>query len=230
MMKDELAGKTIPRIITLMGVNSYLLSINNEFVLIDTGWTRKRKDFEKELEDGGCKPGDLKLIVITHGDFDHIGNCAYLRDKYGAKIVMHELDAGMARRGDMFWNRDTNIIVKTAVRIVLSLIRWNLKKADRFEPDLIIKNEEDLSEFGFNAKVIHLPGHSKGSIGILTSDGDFFCGDLLGYNKKPEKGSLIDNKKQFNASIEKLKDFEIKTVYPGHGKPFLMEEFWETQQ
>jgi hydroxyacylglutathione hydrolase len=45
------------------------------------------------------------LIVITHGDFDHIGNAAYLRQKFGAKIAMHADDVGMAERGDMFWNR-----------------------------------------------------------------------------------------------------------------------------
>jgi len=72
------------------------------FILIDTGCSNKRVELEKRLESAGCKPGDLKLIVLTHGDFDHTGNAAYLRKKFGAKIAMHHEDSGMVERGDMF--------------------------------------------------------------------------------------------------------------------------------
>ncbi len=40
------------------------------YILIDTGGSNKRTDLEKELASAGCKPGYLKLIVLTHGDFD----------------------------------------------------------------------------------------------------------------------------------------------------------------
>ncbi|HWR70506.1 MAG TPA: MBL fold metallo-hydrolase, partial [Dehalococcoidia bacterium] len=55
-------------------VNCYLIETDSGFVLIDTGASNRRKDIEKELESAGCKPGDLKLIILTHGDFDHMGN------------------------------------------------------------------------------------------------------------------------------------------------------------
>ncbi len=45
----------------------------------------------------------LKLIVLTHGDFDHTGNAVYLRQRLGAPIAIHAGDAGMPERGDMFW-------------------------------------------------------------------------------------------------------------------------------
>jgi len=53
------------------GVNCYLVKTGDGFILIDTGVPSKRVDIEKELVRAGCKPGDLKLIVLTHGDFDH---------------------------------------------------------------------------------------------------------------------------------------------------------------
>jgi len=63
----------------LIDVNSYLVKSGDSYILIDTGVSTKRTDFEKELKVAGVKPGNLKLIVLTHGDFDHAGNAAYLR-------------------------------------------------------------------------------------------------------------------------------------------------------
>jgi len=54
--------------INLKGVNCYLLKTKNGFVLIGTGFKSKRVMLEKELASAGCKPGDLKLIILTHGD------------------------------------------------------------------------------------------------------------------------------------------------------------------
>ena len=100
-----------------------------------------------------------------------------------------------------------------------------LRSSDRFKPDFCIADGDDLSEYGFDAQVLHIPGHSKGSIGLLTTAGDLFCGDLLANTDKPDLWSIIDDSAAANASVEKLKSLEINTVYPGHGKPFPMELF-----
>jgi glyoxylase-like metal-dependent hydrolase (beta-lactamase superfamily II) len=49
-------------------------------------------------------PGNLALIVLAHGDFDHTGNGAYLRQKYGARMATHRDDLGMVERGDTFFS------------------------------------------------------------------------------------------------------------------------------
>lgn len=215
--------------ITFGGVNCYLLTTDTGFILIDTGFSKKRMDIEKELESAGCKLGTLKLIVLTHGDFDHTGNCAYLREKYGAKIAMHSGDKGMVEHGDLFYNRNVNPLTKMLGKMMLFFLRAGLKKNERFTPDMYVEDGYDLSELGFDARVIHIPGHSKGSIGVLTSAGDLFCGDLLENTKEPAKNSIIADKKAFEASIEKLKQLKINTAYPGHGNPFPMEQFIKNQ-
>ena len=202
-------------------VNCYLIKINTAYFLIDTGSSNKRAYLEKELESAGCRPGNLNLIVLTHGDFDHTGNAANLCKKFGAKIAMHYDDSGMVERGDMFWNRKKgNIFIGMIARIFSGF-----GKAERFKPDLYIEDAYDLSEYGLNANVLYLPGHSKGSIGILTADGDLFCGDLLENTDEPDVGSIIDDKAAAYASIEKIKSLNINTVFPGHGKPFSMSSF-----
>ena len=83
---------------------------------------------------------------------------------------------------------------------------------------------ENLRGSGLNAKVISLPGHTEGSIGIITATGDLFCGDLLVGGKEPSINSFIDDMTEAKSSINKLKSRGIKTVYPGHGKPFPMDK------
>jgi len=202
-------------------VNCYLVRAGDGYILIDTGMPNKRGVIEKELESADCQPGNLQLIVLTHGDFDHTGNAAYLRKKFGTRIAMNYNDSGMAEQGDMFWNRKNPNIV---IRIIFDLF-FGLSKSDRFKPDLYIEDGYDFSGYGFDAKVLQLPGHSKGSIGILTADGNLFCGDLLANINKPKIFSIIDDLTAANASIEKLKSLKINTVYPGHGKSFPMSSF-----
>jgi len=202
-------------------VNCYLVRTGDGYVLIDTGRPNIRSVIEKELESAGCQPGNLKLIVLTHGDFDHTGNAGYLHKKFGTKIAMHYDDSGMVERGDMFWNRkNPNILIK----IIFGLF-FGLSKSDRFKPDFYIKDGYDFTGYGFDAKVLHLPGHSKGSIGILTTDGNLFCGDLFINMNQPTPTSLVDDSEKLNVSIEKLKSLKINTVYPGHGKSFPMSSF-----
>jgi hydroxyacylglutathione hydrolase len=202
-------------------VNCYLIETDTGCILIDTGCSNKRNNIENELEGAGCKPGNLKLIVLTHGDFDHTGNAAYLREKYGTKIAMHYGDSGMVERGNMFWNRKKpNIIIR-----MMTPILFGFGKSKRFDPDLCIEEGYDLSEYGFDATVIYIPGHSKGSIGILTAGGDLFCGDLLTNVDRPGLNSIMDDSEEANTSVEKLMKFRISTVYPGHGKQFPMNVF-----
>jgi glyoxylase-like metal-dependent hydrolase (beta-lactamase superfamily II) len=202
----------------LGSVNCYFIRTETGHILIDTGGSNRRADLEKELKRAGCRPGDLTLIVLTHGDFDHTGNAAYLRKMFGTKIAMHSDDSGMIEQGDLFFNRAKgNVLIRMMVRI---FFRFGTSK--RCTPDVSVDDGDDLSEYGFDATVLSLPGHSKGSIGILTAGGDLFCGDLLENITKPALGSIIDDLKEANASVEKLKKLKINTVYPGHGTPFPM--------
>lgn len=205
----------------LGSVNCYLINNGSNYILIDSGSPNKRTELEQELENAGCQPGKLKLIVLTHGDFDHIGNAAYLRKKFDAQIAMQYDDLEMAEHGNMFANRkQPNILIRTLIPILSGF-----GKKDRFKPDMLIADGQDFSAYGFDAKVISLPGHSMGSIGILTAKGDLFCGDLFQNQNEPSLNSIMDDLDAAKASVEKLKRFEINTVYPGHGEPFLMEQY-----
>ena len=220
-MQQEIKTISLSLPYKLGTVNCYLIKTKTGYLLIDTGCSKQRTYLDSQLGSAGCKPGTLNLIVLTHGDFDHTGNCAHLREKYGVKIAMHHDDSGMVERGNMFWNREKgNLFIR-----MIAPILFGFGKSNRFNPDFYLKDGDTLAEYGIDAKVIHIPGHSKGSIGVLTSDGDLFCGDLLENRDRPRLNSIMDDMAAAGASTERLKKLGIKTVYPGHGKPFPMEAF-----
>jgi hydroxyacylglutathione hydrolase len=219
--------------ISLGGTNCYLVRIDSGHILIDTGFPFQRGKLEEELESKGCKPGSLKLVVITHGDIDHTGSCAYLRGKYGVRIAMHEGDTEMCMKDGM--TRDRGEIpadfplplmvlwlTKGLLTFALGQMRWR-KPFDRFEPDLLLEEGQSLAEYGFDAKILYTPGHSIGSISIVTGDGDLICGDMF----SNAWGRIIQSTDK--AGLEKLKRLGVGTVYPGHGSPFSMERLSTAQ-
>lgn len=209
-------------------VPCYLLKTGDRFMLIDTGDGSDCAALEKALEQARVTSENLKLVVLTHGDFDHAGNAAFLHQKYGVKIAIHAADSGMVERGDQGWNRKAKSDRTTLFGHIIIFVSSRVIKPlpfKTFVPDTYIIDGQDLSDYGFDAKILHLPGHSQGSIGVLTAEGDLFCGDLLMNMFNPAPHFLINDGATFDASIRKLKILDIRTVYPGHGKPFAMERF-----
>jgi hydroxyacylglutathione hydrolase len=205
-------------IINLGGVNCYLLEGSNGFLLIDAGFSRRRSELMAALDRAGCTPGTLKLVVITHGDFDHAGNAAFLKARFGVPIGMHSSDSGMVELGSMSVNRKTRPdSMSTFLKIMTLVMRAaaRQKTFETFTPDLALHDGDDLSMYGFDARVVHLPGHSKGSIGVLTGDDELFCGDLL-YNLPGFR--FIDDAVDHAASVKKVQGFNPRVVYPGHGR------------
>jgi len=210
--------------ICLASVNSYLLGAEDGFVLIDTGKPEKRGELDARLDSAGCAPGALRLIVLTHGDYDHAGNAPYLRDKHGATIAMHPDDAGRVEQGDWSLNMKPKpdkfpLLFRTMALFVRP------GPFETFIPDVLLDDAQSLKDYGLDAVVLHLPGHTKGSIGILTSDGDLFCGDLMdSMMGRPSLEFFIDDMSAARASLASLRQFNVGMVYPGHGKPFRLDQ------
>jgi len=210
------------RTLTFRFVNAYLIKTDTGFILIDTGMLGNRARLERELRAAGCGPGGLKLIVVTHGDPDHAGSAAYLRKIYGAKIAMHADEAPAVEQGDMFASRGQPRLGRRLLTPLMSLFR--LRRADRFAPDVILKDGDRLDAYGLPARVLHVPGHSVGSIAVLTDDGAFLSGDFLENRTHPSIATLVDDPEALKTAFARVKALDIRTVYPGHGKPFDLSE------
>ena len=202
------------------GVNCYLLKTTGGFFLVDTGFSLSKGKLEKLLARTGCFPGNLKLVIVTHADIDHTGNCLFLQEKFKAKIAMHPAEAEAAAAVKMTANRKNKSPL--LMRAVMALFAGLLTRP--FQPDAWLRDGERLSEFGLDAAIIHTPGHTLGSVSVLTDDGDLFCGDFLKGTGRAGVNTLADDAAAMEESYKKIKNLKIKKIYPGHGRPFTFEE------
>jgi hydroxyacylglutathione hydrolase len=226
--------------IDLVGVNCYLADTGEGFILFDTGghlamdraYDDRRAALSSALENAGCAPGKLKLIVLTHGDCDHTANAAYLREQYGAPIAIHPGDASLVTTPEMDEIMKTFHYRPLALKIACFFMKKTLRRVTEkiyrdftpFTPDVLLQDGDSLEAYGLDAAVVHLPGHSPGSIGIVTADGDLIAGDTFAHMKKPVIALNAVDFTALKASVTKIKAMDIGTVYPGHGKPFRMAE------
>jgi len=176
---------------------------NKEIILIDTGLPWEGKSLLKELKSLKIKPEDIKNILITHHDVDHVGNLSLIEKESNANI----------------WASKEDIPY-----ICGNKKRHGLKK---YIPYIIkIKKPGKIQKYSENHRVgdievIPTPGHTPGHVCLLYKD-VLFVGDLLRTSKgnlEPMKSFMNWNTSILNESIKKLNDLNFKWICPAHGEP-----------
>ena len=192
-------------------------------IMIDGGAPKQAKSFSKALENASIKPEEIKLIVLTHGHWDHIGSAKEIREITGAKIAMHHREKHWLENslkpmppGATTWGH----IFGSIIKVFLPLIRIPAAHVD-----VVLGDEEfSLADYGIRGKVVYTPGHSSGSVSVLLETGDAFVGDMA-MNKFPLRLSpglpiFAEDWEQLMRSWKRLLDQGAKTIYPSHGEPF----------
>jgi len=205
------------------GINTCYLIRDRGTILIDTGYPGVSKPFNKMLEVSGIKPEEIKLIVITHGDFDHVGGAKELKELTGADIAIHEKDRHNLEEGIFHWPKG----VTPWGRLSRSMMKPLLARRSAFPPvkaDLVLgDNEQSLEEFGIPGRIMHTPGHTPGSVSVLLDSGEAFIG-CLAHNKfpfvlKPKLPIYSMDIELLKQSLKAVIDRGARILYPGHGKP-----------
>jgi len=192
--------------------NCYLLSGEGGAILIDSCNYKDGPKILKRIRDK-----NVKLILLTHGHFDHVASAKYLSKRLNVPIAMSEKDLPIIGKGEASILHGT-----TALGKVFSFFsKPVLKRAaySVFEPDVLLTEGQDLSEYGVKAHIIELPGHTKGSVGVLTDDGSIIVGDAMFNILRPTVARIFEDEETMRRSVAKIKDSGAKTIYFGHGKP-----------
>ena len=172
--------------------NSYLLTDENGVsALVDPGAPTPR------LTDA-LAGKNVRCILLTHGHFDHILAAPAVREKTGAEILIHRLDAPMTEDAGL------NLSLHALGR-----------DHTPFSPDRLLE-DGDVLPFG-NLRVLHTPGHTPGSV-CYIGDGFIVSGDTLfagGIGRTDLPGSdPAEMKKSLRRLVALPGDSD---VYPGHG-------------
>ena len=191
--------------------NCYLVTNGNNAILVDTG---SAAGYEKVLAE--CSPYTMKLIVLTHVHFDHAENAARLAKHFGIPVAVHQADL------ELFDSYDRQPLMSYGLvgRVVLGLSLNDLRnrKVEKPEKLIYVKEREDLSPYGIDAKVMELPGHTAGSVGIDVAGKDLLVGDALDNWIRPATGHLYSDLDALRKSAERIKSLGERTLHYGHGK------------
>jgi hydroxyacylglutathione hydrolase len=198
--------------------NCYLLQGGGGIVLIDPGPPSGVRKVIGGAEAAGIQPGDIHLILVSHGHLDHYGAAARIKDWCGAPVAAYP--------GEPEFSQDRRNALPPAQTLRGSLVRWFyllLSPLARFAPleaDLLLDDGADLAAYGVDARTVFLPGHSPGSLGVLTAESDLFVGDLFINYAVPSQPIYLSDRESWQYSYERAQALAPRTVYVGHGEPF----------
>jgi len=212
-------------------VNVFLVRGAAGCILVDAGNPDQADVILERLASYGVAPGDVRLILITHGHIDHFGSAAALRERTDAPVAVHALDADDLRQvaNEQDSPQQGGGLVTFLMRTPFLRRILGLDRLSPCEPDILLEGAESrLDEYGVAGRVILTPGHTHGSVSVLLDSGEAIVGDmvmgkLMGLIRRPGPPLIACDLEQNRASIRRLLDLAPHTVYVGHGGPFSAE-------
>jgi glyoxylase-like metal-dependent hydrolase (beta-lactamase superfamily II) len=199
--------------------NAYLVK-DKKSILVDAGAPNQADQILAAVQKAGVNPKDIALILHTHGHFDHAGSTAELKRRLNVPTAVHVNDAFMLREGRNGEIKPRNF----EARVVKAIVPNSFETC---EPDILIKEEMSLTDFGVNGKVFFTPGHTKGSLSVLCENdqaiiGDVMMGGVMGgalFGTRPYYHYFIDDLHDLHTSMKKIFSWKPSTLYVGHGGP-----------
>jgi Metallo-beta-lactamase superfamily len=147
-------------------VSSYLIAGRDGVTIIDAGLPGYWKLLQAELAAMGKGLGDVRALVLTHGDTDHIGFAARLHRETGVAAYIHQADADRARmkvkKPNSGWGPVK--IGPLAGFLWYSARRGGLRPQPATELQTIA--DGDVLDVPGSPRIIHTPGHTPGSVAV----------------------------------------------------------------
>lgn len=204
-------------------VAAYLVTTNEGITVVDAGLPGHWADLLAELEALSRSLEEVRGVVLTHGDSDHIGFAERLRREHGVPVFVHTDDADRAKGGDK---------PKTAMGPVRPLALAGFaaygirKRAWRTEPltEVVEVHDGQKLDLPGEPRVISVPGHSPGSIAVHVPLADaVMVGDalttkhVLTGRRGLQPAPFTDEPQLALDSLGRLASLDASWVLPGHG-------------
>ena len=205
-------------------VNSYLIVGADGVTIIDAGLPRYWRHLNSELAQLGKTLADVRALILTHGDTDHIGFAGKLSREAGIAAYLHPADDARAhlevKKPNSGWGPVK--VGPLAGFMWYSATQGGLKipPAGRLQP---VEDGQVLDVPG-SPRIIHVPGHTPGSVAVHVPAVDaLFIGDTMTTRNVltgatgPKPAPFTLEPKQAMSSLARLGELDATWVLPGHG-------------
>ena len=206
-------------------VAAYLIDTDEGITLIDAGLPGHWRDFQRELAAMRRSVSDVRGIILTHGDSDHLGFAERLRREAGVAVYVHAADADRAKGGDKPKVTMSGMKFGPVVRFFgYAMSKGGLRT--RYVTEVQTVADGDVLALPGSPVVIGMPGHSPGSIALHVPVADAVCvGDALTTRHVltgrvgPQPAPFTDEPDEALDSLARLRGIDATWILPGHGAP-----------
>ena len=181
---------------------------HKEPILIDTAYRADFETTERIITDIGVDLGRVRLIINTHCHCDHVGGNRIIQERSGCSVAMHKVGKHFVDSRDdwsTWW-------------------RYYVQEADFFTCTKALEDGDLVCLGPHEFRVLYTPGHSADGIvlynrraKVLLSSDTLWENDMAVITVRVEGSRAIYSLLE---SLEKLRDLDVRIVYPGHGAPF----------
>lgn len=197
----------------------YLLFEGDRLFIVDAGTPGRAGAVWRHLDSLGYPPGAVDEIWITHGDVDHMGSVAALKDGSGAQVVAHRADVSLVDGSS-----DRELGPLPLAGAYGKVFNWAVRSLFRYRPTSVDRPVEDGDDLG-GWQVIHTPGHTPGSVSFYHPGRKILIvGDALNHRRN-QLGApppmFTPDMAQAHASIAKIAALDFEVCCFGHGPPLV---------
>ncbi|MBB2957667.1 MBL fold metallo-hydrolase [Pseudoclavibacter helvolus] len=207
-------------------VAAYLVVTPEGVTVIDAALSGHWRELLTELASIGLTVDDVKGVILTHGDSDHVGFAERLRRDHGVPVFIHAGDAERAKGGPKPATAKQSMKLGPLLGFAAYTLRKGGARTEWLTEVVEVQGGETLDLPG-SPQIISMPGHSEGSIAVYVPAADaVFVGDglttrhVLTGQEGPQPAPFTDEPAQAIASLQAIVSTKAKWVLPGHGAPW----------
>ncbi|WAH39110.1 MBL fold metallo-hydrolase [Alicyclobacillus dauci] len=218
-------------------VNAYLL-LGNPVTLIDTGiWQEESvRQLQQDLLRVGITWQDIEQVVVTHMHMDHAGGVTAIQREVDVPVFVHRGARCTLEGGLLEFQRTESYFQQFFLECGAEgkVTRNHKYREEKWKGVHYVDDGDTIRAGGREYTVVYAPGHSQTDICLWHREsGDAFVGDHLlkeiSANAFMEPPSPQENDRpkallQYRASMLRTQQLPWKTIYPGHGRPYVGHE------
>lgn len=191
--------------------SSHLIDTGDGLILIDSGFPYAMDKVFENIEKFGFKLSQIKYLLISHGHYDHMGSSVILREKYGTKLFLGEQDRLYANGElDLTWAKELGF-----------------EYTMPFEPDVLLKDGDEITLGNTTIKCYHTPGHTPGTMSFVfnsTYQGkEYVCATFGGAGINTMEKCFLEKyslpftcREEFRNSLKRMAEIKVDIHLGNH--------------